>query len=182
MWLLTGVSLSLLCMSYALWLLGKEPVCLSLTITFLTFSYHFAMRLLVGYTVDTLFHNRMRATRRWFLPRKWEGRLYRLLRVRRWRKRLPTYDPQSFDTARHTWDEILGAGCQAEVVHEIIMLLSLLPILFALPFGDLPIFLATSLLAALYDSLFVILQRYHRPMLIKLSERRRKNETVSSGA
>ena len=86
---------------------------------------------------------------------------------------MPTYNPAVFDPKLHSWEEIAQAMCQAELVHEIIVLLSFLPLLAAIPFGAFPVFLITSLLAALYDFSFVIMQRYNRPRIIRFIEKER---------
>jgi hypothetical protein len=91
--------------------------------------------------------------------------------VRRWQKHIPTYSPETFDTGKKTVREIVGATCQAELVHEIIMLLSLLPIALIPLFGAGAVFIITSVLSMLFDSLFVILQRYNRPKLVRVMER-----------
>ena len=67
--------------------------------------------------------------------------------------------------------EIAQAMCQAEVVHEIIFLLSFAPIGMIPTFGAAPVFIITSLLAACIDLAFVILQRYSRPRILKISRR-----------
>lgn len=137
-------------------------------ITFGTFCYHFTMRLLVGFTVDRILQNRADYNRNWYRLRPFEVRLYRALKVKKWKHRMPTYDPSSFDPKLHSWEQIAQAMCQAEIVHEIIILLSFLPLLAAIPFGSFWVFLITSLLAACYDLCFVILQRFNRPRIIKL--------------
>ena len=86
---------------------------------------------------------------------------------------MPTYDPKVFDSKLHTWDEIAQAMCQAELVHEVIVLLSFLPLFAAIPFGAFPVFLITSLISALYDLSFVIMQRYNRPRVVRIFEKRR---------
>ena len=86
---------------------------------------------------------------------------------------MPTYDPSCFDPKIHTWAEIAQAMCQAEIVHEVIVVLSFLPLLAAIPFGAFPVFLITSLLAAVYDLTFVIMQRYNRPRIIKFIKKER---------
>ena len=91
--------------------------------------------------------------------------------MRRWKKYLPTYDKDAFDTRTKTVRQIIGATCQAEVVHEIIMVLSLLPIALAPILGGAAALIVTSVLAMLFDSLFVILQRYNRPKLVRVMER-----------
>ena len=72
------------------------------------------------------------------------------------------------DNRLHTWDEIAQAMCQAELVHEVIIILSFLPILAAIPFGALFVFVFTSILSAGYDAMFVMMQRYNRPRIVKM--------------
>lgn len=145
---------------------------ISLAITFGTFAYHFCMRLLVGMIYDRTLHNRIDYNRKWFQVSDPEKKLYEFLRVKSWKAHMPTYDPAVFDPKLHTWDEIAQAMCQSELVHETIIVLSFIPVLETIWFGDLPVFLITSVLAACYDSLFVILQRYNRPRVIKLIKKK----------
>ena len=51
------------------------------------------------------------------------------------------------------------------------MVLSLLPIAFAPILGGAAALVVTSVLAMLVDSLFVVLQRYNRPKLVRVMER-----------
>ena len=87
---------------------------------------------------------------------------------------MATYDPGCFDRRIHTCDEIAQATCQTELVHEIIIILSFMPILASIPFGALFVFVITSVLAACYDAVFVIMQRYNRPRIVKLIEKTEK--------
>lgn len=151
-------------------LLGLE----SPAITFGTTCYHFSMRLSVGAVIDLLMHNRANYDAFWFSQKKWEPGFYRLLRVKKWKGNFPTYDPSLFDTRLHSIAEIAQATCQAEVVHEVIVVLSFLPLFAAIPFGAFPVFLITSLAAACFDLVFVIMQRFNRPRLIKLIKRTNK--------
>ena len=73
-----------------------------------------------------------------------------------------------FDIKKRTLKEIIGATCQAEIVHEIIVILSFLPIILSVWFGELAVFIITSIISALIDTIFIIMQRYNRPRLIKL--------------
>ena len=132
-----------------------------------TACYHFAMRLLVGALVPPI-----KGTSRWFRPRRWEAPLYRFLRVKSWKKHLPTYNPDSFSLDHHTPQEILANMCQAEVVHEIIVLCSFLPLLAVPVLGALPVFLITSCLSAALDLIFVIAQRFNRPRILRLTQKR----------
>ena len=145
---------------------------LAMGITFATFSYHFLMRLAVGTVVNCIVQNRMDYTKWWFRPRSFEKRVYDFLKVKKWKRYVPTYDPDTFSIEKHSLKEIVQATCQSEVVHEIIFVFSFLPILFSIPFGEFFIFLITSILAALFDLTFVILQRYNRPRILSLMERK----------
>ena len=159
-------------------LLAPSAVVLALCITFGVTAYHFAVRLLVGGIVDGIFHNEMDWKKAWFQPRKFEKKLYEILRVKRWTKRVPTYAPKSFSLADHSWEELVMATCQAEIVHEIIIAVSFLPILMIIWFGEPFVFSLTSVIAAAIDGYFVVVQRYNRPRFItalKREEKRREN-------
>ena len=60
--------------------------------------------------------------------------------------------------------------CQAEVLHEVIIPLSFVPIAFAEWFGALPVFVLTSVGAAAGDAFFVLLQRYNRPRVMRYAK------------
>ena len=66
---------------------------------------------------------------------------------------------------------IIQNMCGAEIVHEVIMILSFLPQLTVPVFGSFWVFLITSVLAALYDSIFVMAQRFNRPRLVRIYEK-----------
>ncbi len=140
---------------------------LSCAITTLTVCYHFAMRLCVGALVPNRFHH----DTAWFRLRPWEEALYRRMKLRRWKKHIPTYDPRAFSLTENTPEQILSNMRHAEVVHEIIMLLSFVPLLFTFIFGEFFVFFITSALSAAADGIFVCLQRYNRPRIQRLLAR-----------
>ncbi len=142
-----------------------------ITITTGVTLYHFSMRLTVGTVVNLIMKNNANYKSAWFCEKKFEKKLYKLLRVREWKKYIPTYNPETFDTNQKTIKEIVGATCQAEIVHEVIMLLSLLPIAIIPFLGAAIAFVITSILSMLIDCIFVILQRYNRPKLVRVMER-----------
>lgn len=133
--------------------------------------YHFAMRLFIGSVVNLIMKNKADHNSIWFREKRFENKLYKLIRVRKWKKYLPTYSPVTFDTTQKTVKEIVGATCQAEIVHEIIMVLSLVPIAFIPLLGGTVAIIITSFLSVLIDLTFVILQRYNRLKLIRVMER-----------
>lgn len=144
----------------------------SLAITAGTLCYHLVMRLLVGYSIDGRFHNHMDYTQDWFREKPWEKRLYEILRVKGWKDRMPTYNPGTFNSQAHTGEELVMAMCQAEVVHEIIVPLSFLPLFTVRWLGAVEAFLITSILAAAFDLMFVIMQRYNRPRILRILKKK----------
>lgn len=152
---------------------------LSLAITFGTVSYHLVMRLLVGGAFQAMMQNRADLCKRWYRVGRREMAVYEALKVKRWKRRMPTYDNALFDPRLHTWNEVAQAMCQAELVHETIALLSFLPIAAGLRFGAYPVFIVTSVLSAGYDLLFVMMQRYNRQRIMALQERKRTSSACA---
>lgn len=148
---------------------GSLP--LALCVTFGTTAYHFIMRLFVGLVFSRIMKNRGDYRKGWYRIRPWEEGLYRRLRVKSWKGKLPSYDPNTFSPKLHTWEEIAGAMCQAELVHETIVLFSFLPVLAAVWLGEFWVFFLTSLFAAAFDLVFVMAQRYNRQRILKLCAR-----------
>ena len=142
-------------------------------ITFGTCFYHFAMRLLVGHILNQTMANHANYRKAWYQPRPFESKLYRFLKVKTWKGTMPTYDPSSFDPKLHSWDQIAQATCQAELVHEVIAVLSFLPLAFSPLFGAFGVFLITSVLSAIFDLAFAIMQRYNRPRILQIINKKR---------
>ena len=144
---------------------------LTAAISFGTTAYHFVMRLAVGTIVPKTTHYNFDYRGAWFQPRKWEAGFYQKLRVKAWKGKLPTYAPHQFSLKTNTLLQVIQNMCGAEIVHEIIMVLSFLPLAAVPVLGALPVFLITSVLSALFDSVFVIAQRYNRPRLTRIYEK-----------
>ena len=147
---------------------------LSLAITFGTMGYHLGIRLIVGTLFNLFMNNKADYTKKWYRVSEREQKLYVKLKVKKWKNKMPTYDTDAFDSSRHSWDEIAQASCQAELVHETDIVLSFVPIIFSIWFDSLAVFIITSVLGALFDLIFVIMQRYNRPRLLKLVNRSKK--------
>ena len=150
----------------------SSGILLPLAITSGTIAYHFVMRLMVGLAFHATMRNKADYRKRWYQVSKREMAVYEKLKVKQWKRRMPTYDPALFDPRLHTWEEIVQAMCQAELVHETIAVLSFLPILAGIWFGDYPVFIVTSVLSAACDMVFVIMQRYNRQRVTKLLNRK----------
>ena len=147
------------------------PWVLPTAITFGTTAYHLLMRLAVGYIIPKVTNYNFDYRSRWFLPRQWESGFYRKINVRGWKGKIPTYAPIQFSLRENTLHRVIQNTCGAEIVHEVIMVLSFLPLLVIPVFGAWPVFLITSVCAALYDSIFVMAQRYNRPRLVRIYEK-----------
>lgn len=150
----------------------SSGILLPLAITSGTIAYHFVMRLMVGLAFHATMRNKADYRKRWYQVSKREMAVYEKLKVKQWKCRMPTYDPALFDPRLHTWEEIVQAMCQAELVHETIAVLSFLPILAGIWFGEYPVFIVTSVLSAACDMVFVIMQRYNRQRVTKLLNRK----------
>ena len=144
---------------------------LSLAITFGTTGYHLGIRLIVGTLFNLFMKNKADYTKKWYRVGAREQKLYAKLKVKKWKNKMPTYDVDAFDASKHSWDEIAQASCQSELVHETDIVLSFVPIIFSIWFDSLAVFIITSVLGALFDLIFVIMQRYNRPRLLKLIKR-----------
>lgn len=150
----------------------SSGILLPLAITSGTIAYHFVMRLMVGLAFHATMRNKADYRKRWYQVSKREMAVYEKLKVKQWKRRMPTYDPALFDPRLHTWEEIVQAMCQAELVHETIAVLSFLPILAGIWLGEYPVFIVTSVLSAACDIVFVIMQRYNRQRVTKLLNRK----------
>lgn len=160
-----------------LYSISDMGVLLTLAITFGVTCYHFSVRLFIASVIDERFHNHMDYTRKWFQPHPLEENLYKKMKVKQWKDRMPTYNPGSFSSKEFSFKEIAQATCQAEVIHEINAVISFLPLFLVPFFGSFLTFFITSLLAALYDLTFVIIQRFNRPRIWKLIKRQEKRKT-----
>jgi len=139
-----------------------------------TTAYHIAIRFLAPAILYILFRRKYDPASPWFREKAWESKLYKALRVRKWKAHAATFDPSQFDASLHTPEEIVLNMCHAEAVHELILPLSFTSLLFAIPFGSLAVFLITALAAALFDASFILIQRYNRPRLMRLIKRQNK--------
>lgn len=152
----------------------RSGVLLSLAITAFTFFYHFVMRLIVGAIVPAVMEKcRPDPRGGWFSQKPFENKLYKKLKVKSWKDKMPTYSPDTFSLEKHSLGEIIASTCTSELVHEVIVLFSFVPIVFIVWWGAPAVFIITSVLAACFDLSFVIMQRYNRPRLLRLSQRKK---------
>ena len=151
---------------------------LSLTITFGTIAYHLTVRLLVGGVVNGIMRNHADYHKKWYQMRPFEERIYGALRVKQWKSKLPSFEPEWFSLQSHNFDEIAQTMCQSEIVHEINVVLSFLPLFASIWFGSFIVFCVTSIVAACFDMVFVIMQRYNRPRIVRIVERQKAKKKI----
>ena len=173
----TLISVLLFAAALIIYATKRIDLFLTLAITFGTIAYHFWIRLLTGFLFNCTMKNRADYRKSWYQLQSWEIRLYDALRVKKWKKFMPTYDNSLFDLSKHSLDEIAQAMCQSELVHETITVFSLMPILFSIWFGAFWVFFITSVLGALFDLMLVIIQRYNRPRIVKIIDKTNKKNT-----
>ena len=137
-------------------------------ITFGTIAYHFIIRLMVGTVVNMIMHNRADYHKKWYRVGDFEMKLYQKMKVKKWKSKMPTFDEDTFDITKHSWDEIVQATCQSEIVHEIDVIFSFVPVVFSIWFNSFWVFLITSIGGAMYDLMFVAMQRFNRTRILKM--------------
>ncbi len=151
----------------------NKDIYLTMAITFGTTFYHLGIRLFVGMLYNIGMKNRADYTKKWYQIHSWENKLYQILKVKEWKNRMPTYNPEIFSYKKHSWDEIAQAMCQSELVHETNMVLSFVPLIASEWFGSFYVFFITSVCGAVFDLVFVIMQRYNRVRVMKIALRKR---------
>lgn len=157
---------------------NKSKVILWIGITSFTIMYHFWVRIIMG-NVSKLFKKNINYKQWWFKERKFEKRLYKFLKVKNWKDKALTYNPESFSLKEHSLEEIVNTMAKSEVDHWINEAISISTMFFAIPWGKFWIFFVTALAAMIFDSQFIIIQRYNRPRVVKLLEREQKEKLLN---
>lgn len=170
----TVYSLAALVIFTAIYLISDMRIFFSLAIAAGTTAFHFGIRLIIGIGIDRKYNNKFDYRKKWFQPRKFENELYEILKVKKWKGFMPTADPEAFKIVEGGYEKLAQVTCQSEIIHEINMLASFLPLFASLLVGDFWVFFITSLLGAVYDLLFVIMQRFNRPRILRIAERHKK--------
>ena len=167
----TAIFLLLTGLFFTLWRLGEETM-LFPAVVCAPVLYHAGMRLFVGLVTGHGF----RPASPWFLEKPFEKALYRKLRVKKWKAKMPTYSPQTYVLGSLPPETIAKTMCRNEVVHELCAVFSLLPILLGFSFGAWWFFVPTSVFGFFADLAFAAMQRYNRPRILRLVRRRQGNK------
>ena len=151
----------------------KNDVVLYTGVTAFTIVYQLGLRLLFG-VLTTSFKNKLNTKQFIFKERKFEKKLHEVLKVKKWKKRALTYDPEAFNLRKNTKKQVLQTMLKSELDHWINELISLSTLAFALIWGEFGIFLVTCILAMLFDGQFILIQRFNRPRVERLIEKENK--------
>ena len=156
----------------------KNSIILWTGIVSFTIMYHFWVRIIMG-NVCKLFKKHINYKQKWFKERKFERRIYKLLRVKEWKGKALTYNPELFTLKDNSLEDIANTMCKVEIDHWINEIISLSTLLFAIPWGGFIAFLLSAIIAMIFDGQFIIIQRYNRPRVINIIEKQKKKEKVS---
>ena len=144
-------------------------------VTCFTIMYHLWLRIIMGNVSKLL---KIEYTMPFFKERSFEKKLYKFFKVKKWKGKALTYNPELFSLKDYSLTEIANTMCKAETDHLINVGISLTTLLFALIWGQLWIFLITAIFAIAFDMQFVLIQRYNRPRVVRLINRQSKTKNV----
>lgn len=133
-----------------------------LTITFATITFHFWLRAICGAIFSTV---KLTGDESFFNVSSKELKLYEKLGVKKWKDKLPIYNPELFK--EKDLKKLYSNMLHSELVHIAIAVFSFAPLFLSIFWNYLQdsiiIFFITSVFASLVDMTFVIAQRYNRP-------------------
>lgn len=152
-----------------------NDVLLWIGVTCFTIMYHLWLRIIMGNVSKLL---KIQYTMPFFKERSFEKKLYKFFKVKKWKGKALTYNPELFSLKDYSLTEIANTMCKAETDHLINVGISLSTLLFALIWGQLWIFLITAIFAIAFDMQFVFIQRYNRPRVVRLINRQSKTKTA----
>ncbi|MDD2214896.1 MAG: hypothetical protein PHR21_10225 [Oscillospiraceae bacterium] len=138
-------------------------------------AYLFSIGLLSNLLGDFIPRNRMDYAKKCYQARSWEkdGRIYDHLAIRKWKDRVPDMSkvrskmlPKRLSENRssQSLDRLIRETCVAETVHKALILLGSGCILIWRSKGG----VLLAVLWALGNCLYIMIQRYNRPRLIRL--------------
>ena len=149
----------------------KREIFFNIAIVLGATAIHFFIMFLSAPIVFTIFRKRFNYSSAWFNQKSFEKSMYRVLRVKDWKSKVPAYDSREYSLKDHLPEEIIMNMCHAEVVHEVICVLSYIPILLGRVIGDYKILILTSMIFSCCHLPFIFIQRFNRPRIISVKNR-----------
>ena len=141
--------------------------------------YHFGLRIFFGNVTNKF---KINYSHPWYKPRKFEEGLYKLLLVRKWKEKVLTFEPDKYDFENVTLEQLATTMSKSELDHWINELISIFSMLFIFMWGCAPAFVISAVAAMLFDAQFIVVQRFNRPIVIRLinrTERKKRQKTLA---
>jgi glycosyl-4,4'-diaponeurosporenoate acyltransferase len=130
--------------------------------------YHFGLRILFG-EITKRFN--IDYNHPFYRQKPFEKRLYKTLKLRKWKDKVLTFDPEAYNFQNRTLEQLATTMSKSELDHWINEIISLVSIFFAILWGTFPVFLIQMIVAMLFDAQFIVVQRYNRPIVLRLKNR-----------
>lgn len=131
--------------------------------------FHFGGRIFMGEMTKKL---KINYNHPFYKQRKFEKKLYKILRVRKWKDKVLTFEPEMYDFQNRTLPQLATTMAKSELDHWINEIISIISIFFTLIWGCFPAFFISAVLAMIFDAQFIIVQRYNRPIVLRLMQRK----------
>ena len=138
--------------------------------------YHFGLRILFG-NITKLF--KIDSNHPWYRQRAFEKKLYKLLKVRKWKDKVLTFEPEMYDFEKRTLEQLANTMAKSELDHWINEIISVVSIFFLFIWGCPAAFIISAIAAMIFDAQFIVVQRYNRPIVLKLDARRKKKVQIT---
>lgn len=148
-----------------------------IAIIFLIIGFQFGARVIVGNVVPR-FKHKINVKSKWFKTKSFEEHFFKKLNVKKWKNKAPVYDPEEFDFEKNTKEQLIINMCNAEIVHEVNILSGYISLIFAIFLGYVWLFLIGAILGTGMDLIFVTIQRFNRPRIVKYLNRKNNVEKV----
>ena len=175
-----GLILSVVCFGAYYSEQTENDIILWIGITAFTITYHFWGRIILG-NVSKLFKKHINYKQWLFKERRFEKKIYEILKVKKWKGKALTYNPEQFDLKQNSLEQILNTMTKSEVDHWINEVISISTMFFGLIWGQTWIFVITAIAAMIFDGQFIVIQRYNRPRIIRILEKEKyKNKKLEN--
>ena len=177
MYCVIGITLVVAIVCFALYYgnIYKNGIILWIGITAFTIMYHLWMRIIFG-NITTKFKKHISYKHWWFKERKFEKTLYKFLKVKKWKNKALTFQPELFSVKDYSLEEIANTMTKSELDHWINEILSLTTLAFGLIWGEMWICALTAFAAMLFDAQFIVIQRFNRPRILKIIEKQKNKK------
>ena len=179
MYWVIGITLmtSIICFYLYYGNINKTEIILWIGIITFTIMYHLWVRIIMG-NVSKLFKKHINYKQWWFKEKSFEKDLYKVLHVKKWKGKALTYNPELYSLKDNSLEEIANTMVKSETDHWINEAIALTTLLFIIPWGRAWAFVISAIVAMIFDSQFIIIQRYNRPRVLKILEKKKNIKTL----